>query len=377
MFNKISIRVRITLISVALLIVCCFGLTLLLNNSAGKIVNTIVAASELTDAKPLDNENNVDTAPTEEGTLIGPPVAATAKESFRMDSLIYMLLMVVCGGALTYYVLGRALKPLKNLNEQVKSVHANNLSESIMVPTTKDEIADLTESFNDMMNKINHAFCLQQEFSASAAHELKTPLAVLQAKIDVFRLQKSHGNAEYEALISVFEKQIYRLRGLVANLLSMTQSEYEEEKSSICIKEIFADIFEELGTVANEKNVKLSMESDESIIKGNLDSIYRALYNLVENAIKYNINGGSVEVKVQKEQSGKVSVIVADTGIGIPEAEKNQVFEPFFRVDKSRSRELGGSGLGLTIVKRIIDNHGGKIEINNNQPNGTVFNIIF
>ncbi|MEG0292118.1 MAG: HAMP domain-containing sensor histidine kinase [Anaerovoracaceae bacterium] len=377
MFNKISIRVRITLISVALLIVCCFGLTLLLNNSAGKIVNTIVAASELTDAKPLDNENNVHTAPTEEGTLIGPPVAATAKESFRMDSLIYMLLMVVCGGALTYYVLGRALKPLKNLNEQVKSVHANNLSESIMVPTTKDEIADLTESFNDMMNKINHAFCLQQEFSASAAHELKTPLAVLQAKIDVFRLQKSHGNAEYEALISVFEKQIYRLRGLVANLLSMTQSEYEEEKSSICIKEIFADIFEELGTVANEKNVKLSMESDESIIKGNLDSIYRALYNLVENAIKYNINGGSVEVKVQKEQSGKVSVIVADTGIGIPEAEKNQVFEPFFRVDKSRSRELGGSGLGLTIVKRIIDNHGGKIEINNNQPNGTVFNIIF
>ena len=374
MLNKVSIRVRLTLMSVALLTLCCVGLTLLLNTSADRIVGSIITSPALSAEDVPSGENSSTSASaTTHDTTAASPIATTARAKFRTESILYMLLMVIGGGALTYYVSGSALKPLKTLNEQVKNIHANNLSESLTVPTTRDEIAELTKSFNEMTDKLDRAFCLQQQFSASAAHELKTPLAVLQTKVDVFRLQNSHSNSEYEALVSVFEKQIFRLRGLVSNLLSMTQTDYEDEKVAICIKDVFADILEELAMVADEKNVTLSMQCDNSAIEGNLDSIYRAFYNLVENAIKYNADGGSVTVTVQEQPTQCVSIQVSDTGIGIPDDCKKEVFEPFFRVDKSRSRELGGSGLGLALVRRIVEQHGGSITVADNKPCGSVF----
>lgn len=377
MLNKVSIRVRITIMSVLLLTLCCVGLTLLLNKSADRIVSSVIMFPALPVEEVQGGENSSASATaTTNDVAIESTLAIAAKANFRMESILYMLLMVIGGGALTYYVSGGALKPLKILNEQVKNVHANNLSESLPVPTTYDEIAELTKSFNEMTDKLDRAFCLQQQFSASAAHELKTPLAVLQTKVDVFRLQNSHSNSEYEVLISVFEKQIYRLRGLVTNLLSMTQSDYEDEQITICVKDVFADILKELAMVADENNVTLSMQCDDSVIVGNLDSIYRAFYNLVENAIKYNVDSGSVTVRVQEEPTQQVSIQVSDTGFGIPDDCKEEVFESFFRVDKSRSRELGGSGLGLALVKRIVEQHGGKVIVNNNKPCGTVFNIV-
>ena len=365
MFNKVSIRVRLTIMSMLLLTLCCAGLTLLLNKSADRIVSSVITFPALPAEVVQGGENSSASATVAtHDTIAASPIATVAKANFRAESILYMLLMVIGGAALTYYVSGSALKPVKMLNEQVKNIHANNLSESLTVPTTRDEIAELTKSFNEMTDKLDRAFCLQQQFSASAAHELKTPLSVLQTKVDVFRLQKSHSNSEYEALVSVFEKQICRLRGLVTNLLSMTQTDYEDEKVSICIKDVFADILEELAIVADEKNVTLSMQCDDSEIDGNLDSIYRAFYNLVENAIKYNVDGGSVTVIVQEEPTQCVSIQVSDTGVGIPDDCKKEVFEPFFRVDKSRSRELGGSGL---------EQHGGIITLTDNKPCGSVF----
>lgn len=357
---------------------CCMGLTLLLNTSADKIVASVITSPALSvEDFPEDENSNTSTTPATGEAATKSPLATAARSNFRTESILYMLLMVIGGGALTYYVSGSALKPLKTFNEQVKTIHANNLSESLTIPNTRDEIAELTKSFNEMTDKLDRAFCLQQQFSASAAHELKTPLAVLQTKVDVFRLQNSHSNSEYEALVSVFEKQIYRLRGLVTNLLSMTQTDYEEEKSTICVKDVFADIFEELAPVADEKKITLSMQCDDSVMDGNLDSIYRAFYNLVENAIKYNVDGGSVTVTVREEHTKQVSIQVSDTGVGIPDDCKAEVFEPFFRVDKSRSRELGGSGLGLALVKRIVEQHGGIITVADNDLCGTTFNMIF
>lgn len=374
MLNKVSIRVRLTLMSVGLLTLCCVVLTLLLNTSADRIVSTIVAlpALPVEEVQRGDNSNAPAATTTNEAT-IESPLSTAAKANFRMESIFYMLLMVIGGGALTYYVSGGALKPLKTLNEQVKNIHANNLSESLTVPTTRDEIAELTKSFNEMMDKLDHTFCLQQQFSASAAHELKTPLAVLQTKVDVFRLQNSHSNLEYEVLVSVFEKQIYRLRGLVSNLLSMTQTDYEDEKTTIYIGDVFADILEELVIVADEKNVTLSMQCDDSVIDGNLDLIYRAFYNLVENAIKYNVDGGSVTITVQEELQQCVCIQITDTGIGILDDCKKEIFEPFFGVDKSRSRELGGSGLGLALVRHVVEGHNGSITVADNKPCGSVF----
>lgn len=378
MLSKISIRVRLTMMSVALLTLCCVGLTLLLNTSANRIVATIDALLSTPEEKNQGDQNgSVSAAKTTNYDIENSPLATAARADYRMESIIYMLLMIIGGGVLTYYVSGRALKPLKTLNDQVKNIHAHNLSESLAVPTTRDEIAELTKSFNEMTNKLDRAFRLQQQFSASAAHELKTPLAVLQTKVDVFRLQNSHNTAEYEALVSVFEKQIYRLRGLVTNLLEMTQTDYENEKSTICVNDILTDIFEELRMVADEKNVTLSLQCDNSMIYGNLDSLYRAFYNLVENAIKYNVDGGSVTVTVCKNNPNGVSVQVSDTGISIPDDCKKEVFEPFFRVDKSRNREMGGAGLGLALVRCIVEQHSGEISVNDNKPCGTVFNIVF
>lgn len=378
MIGKISIRLRLTLMSVALLTLCCVGLTVLLNISADNVVDDI-SASYSYPAYTIENGEIVmpESVPSQENQPSIAIPTTTAKVKFRTESILYMLLMVIGGGALTYYASGSALKPLKTLNEQIKNIHENNLSESLTVPTARDEIAELTKSFNEMTNKLDRAFCLQQQFSANAAHELKTPLAVLQTKVDVFRLQNSHSNLEYEALVSVFEKQIYRLRGLVTNLLSMTQTDYVDEKDTICIKDIFADIFEELALVADEKKVTLSLQCEESVIDGNLDSLYRAFFNLVENAIKYNLDGGSVAVVVKEEPTQCLSIQVSDTGVGIPDDCKKEVFEPFFRVDKSRSRELGGSGLGLALVKHIVEQHGGSITVAENQPHGSLFFVNF
>ncbi|OAB43516.1 sensor histidine kinase [Paenibacillus antarcticus] len=379
MLKKMPIRLRITVMIVGLLTVCCVGLTLILNLSAETMATRIDATLTLP-AKEIGENGWVDESsqlPSRNMTPIVPSDdSQTARKDFRTDSIMYMLFVIVGGGFLTYYISGKALKPLDTLNGQVKNINVHNLSETLSVPPTMDEIAELTVTFNEMTDKLNNAFMMQGRFSASAAHELRTPLAVLQTKVDVFKKKKDHTNEEYDALISVIEKQTSRLRGLIGNLLDMTNMNDNEEQSSICVKIIFEDIISDLSHIAKDKNVTLYLDSDNSVVNGNIDLLYRVFYNLVENGIKYNVDGGRVDVIVNRISKEQVSIKIKDTGIGIAENNKKNIFEPFYRVDNSRSRQMGGAGLGLSIVDSIIKKHNGTITVTDNENGGTCFHVI-
>jgi signal transduction histidine kinase len=379
MLKKMPIRLRLTVMTVALLAICCVGLTLILNSSADRMA-TRIDATLILPAQEVGEDSRVDERSQPPSSSITPTVPSDdsqkARTDYRIESIFYMLLVIVGGGFLTYYISGKALKPLDTLNGQVKNINVRNLSETLSVPPTKDEIAELTVTFNEMTDKLDNAFMMQGRFSASAAHELRTPLAVLQTKVDVFKKRKDHTNEEYDALISVIEKQTNRLRGLVDNLLDMMNLDDNGEQSSICVKDIFEDIISELSHIAKHKNVTLALDCDNSIVFGNTDLLYRAFYNLVENGIKYNIDGGRVEVNVHKLSKEQVSILVKDTGIGIAEKNKKNIFEPFYRVDKSRSRQMGGAGLGLSIVDSIIKKHNGTLTVTDNEEGGSCFNVI-
>ncbi|MGI8282702.1 sensor histidine kinase [Bacillus mycoides] len=376
MFKKIPIRLRLTAVMIILLMICCIGLTLILNFYAGIMATRIDAASVLPALEVGEDSNVIDNHQTPPNVMMPIPTedVQKARTDFQFESVFFMLLVIFGGGVLTYYASGKVLKPLDTLNSQIKNRTVHNLSETMNIPPTNDEIAELTQSFNEMTDKLNDAFMMQSRFSANAAHELRTPLAVLKTKLDVFKKKNAHSTEEYDALINVFEKQIQRLSELVFTLLDMTNMNDGFEDGTICLKDVFEDIVSELSHIADEQEVKLYLDCADSVVYGNTDLLYRAFYNLVENGIKYNIDGGKVMIKVKSDKK-QVMVEIKDTGIGIPDEEKKNIFEPFYRVDKSRSREWGGSGLGLSIVQNIITKHNGNIVVTDNENGGTCFEI--
>lgn len=388
MFKKFPIRLRLTAMMIILLMICCIGLTLILNFYADIMATRIDAAAMLPaqevgeDSIVINNSqtppNVMMPAPSEDAQsarmLTPSKDAQKARTDFQFESVFYMLLVIFGGGVLTYYASGKVLKPIGTLNSQIKNRTVHNLSETMDIPLTNDEIAELTQSFNEMTDKLNDAFMMQSRFSANAAHELRTPLAVLKTKLEVFKKKNAHSTEEYDALINVFEKQTQRLSELVLTLLDMTNMNDGFENGTICMNDVFEDIVSELSHIADEQKVKLYLDCADIVVYGNTDLLYRAFYNLVENGIKYNIDGGMVMIKV-KSGKKQVMVEIKDTGIGIPDEEKKNIFEPFYRVDKSRSREWGGSGLGLSIVQSIITKHNGNIVVTDNENGGTCFKI--
>ena len=378
MFKNLSIQWKISVIFALLLMVCCIGLTVILNFSAYDMVNGVemlpidnnatLAYSEL--VPPVDADGTMTMS-----TMLPAAQMLEIKKTFSYKSVLAMLSVIFCGWALTYYFVGKELKPLKALNRQAKNMTVQNLSQELPVPDAKDELAELTVSFNEMTAKLNEAFLMQKHFSASAAHELRTPLAVLQTKIDVFRKLPSHKTEEYEALISVFDQQIKRLGRIVGHLLSMTNMDTEEEYDSVELADVLEDILSELAPAAKSRGISLNYERENCQITGNLDLIYRAFYNLIENGIKYNRENGSLTVTAKQLSEAHAEVEISDTGIGIPREMKKHIFEPFFRVDKSRSREMGGAGLGLAIADSVIKKYKGSIEILDNPEGGSCFKI--
>ncbi|MEF9921963.1 MAG: ATP-binding protein [Anaerovoracaceae bacterium] len=375
MFKKISIRWRLTLLSAVLLTICCLGLTVVLNFSTFQVIDQIDATKITTPATEVHPNQNQDIDINGQQQVLPSLALENAKKVYSLHSLFYMVLIILGGSILTHYVAGKALHPLEMLNCQVKKINENNLSESITVPSTNDEVAQLTQSFNQMTDKLNDAFIAQRQFSASAAHELRTPLAVLQTKVDVFKKKNIHTNVEYDALINVFETQIARLRRLSCDLLDMTDTYDAIEKSEICLKDIFNNIFDDLSVVANENDISLRLNCTDNTVLGNVDLLYRAFFNLIENGIKYNIHGGYVEIDVKNDLDNRTEILVKDSGIGIPDDMKAHVFEAFYRVDKSRSRQIGGAGLGLSMVDTIIKKHGGTISALDNENGGTCFKV--
>lgn len=373
------IRLRLTAMMVLLLTICCVGLTIILNLSAGSMATKIDAVA-LSPAINTDKSyTNLDAMQTPLSPAMMPTQSIEAQQArteFRLESIIYLLLIIVSGGLLTYYVSGKVLKPLDTLNRQINNRTVHNLAETMDIPPTNDEIAELTQSFNEMTDKLNEAFLMQSRFTANAAHELRTPLAVLKTKVDVFKKKNIHSTDEYDALIAVFEKQIKRLSELVIALLEMTNTNDEFEQEPICLKDVLQEMIAELAPIADGKKVQLALDCDDSIVHGNPNLLYRAFYNLIENGINYNVDGGNVKIEVGSNET-QIMVFIKDTGIGIPEELKKTIFEPFYRVDTSRSRETGGVGLGLSIVKSIVAKHDGTIVVEANENGGTCFELTF
>lgn len=379
MFTNIPIRLRLTIMTVTLLTVCCLGLTVILNVSANRMVEKVdvsptTPAMNIKDANALQEQFQL--PPSSHIPVTAIESSQEAKNVFRMESIIYVLLIIMIGGLFTYFISGRALKPLTQLNIQVKSIHANNLSDVLSVPHSGDEVAELTTSFNNMIRKLDDSFKMQQRFSTNAAHELRTPLTVLQTKIDVFKKSKTHAQNDYDALFLVMEKQTKRLRELVKNLLSMTNMEEMGDKSLVNLENMFEDIITELSQIAEDQQVNMRLRTDKSSVFGNFGLLHRAFYNLVENAILYNTKGGTVNIRVNRISKELVSIKIEDTGIGMSEQEKAYIFEPFYRINEISTKQATHAGLGLSIVDKIITAHDGKIVVTTKESNGTCFEII-
>ncbi|MEG0372210.1 MAG: HAMP domain-containing sensor histidine kinase, partial [Clostridium sp.] len=300
--------------------------------------------------------------------------AQIAETNYYIVSIIYMILVIISGGILTYYVSGRSLMPVKILSQQIKNLTIHNLSKEIDIPDSNDEIAELAKSFNDMTRKLDSVFANQKRFSASAAHELRTPLTVLQTKVEVFKKRNNHTPSEYDSLIETISTHTKRLSDLVKDLLDMTYMDELQLKQSINLYEMLEDVIYSLDDIAENKNIKLTLSGDNAVVYGNYQLLSRGFYNLVENGIKYNHIGGFVSIQVIV-LANKVTVTVSDSGIGIAPEFQSHIFEAFYRIDKSRSRNMGGAGLGLSIAKNIIDRHQGEISVKNNTPLGTCFNV--
>lgn len=370
---RLSVRVKLTILSIFLLALCCVVLTIVLNFSAYQMADVI-------ETTPIDSGQQIDeiipAIEAAESTTFALPLTMvqTAKRSYLNESIFYMLLVIAAGGIITYYIAGRVLKPLSELSSQMKNRTVHNLSETFSVPKSKDELADLATSFNEMSAKLGEAFAMQKRFSQSAAHELRTPLTVLKTKVEVFKKKEHHSDEEYTKLLDVVTNHTNRLANLVQDLLELTNMNAIECTTEIKVKAMLIGIIEELFPISAHENITVNVSGDERKVVGNEGLLRRAFYNLLVNAINYNTENGSVAVSVLGGESWTI-VTVTDTGIGIPTEQCGAIFEPFFRVDKSRSRKNGGVGLGLSIVKSIIDQHGGEIEVAPNPDGGTIFTV--
>lgn len=291
-------------------------------------------------------------------------------DAFRIQSIFITLAVILIAGVLTYFLAGRALTPVRKLSVRMEEVEAQNLSEPLEQSQTEDEVARLTRSFNGMLARLDRAFRTQRQFSANAAHELRTPLAVMRTELDVLKKRKAPTPAEYAQAIQRTSEQTERLSHLVDMLLELTDLGTAPRNEHISLGALIEEVLFDLAQVADQKKVMLCQEPGDAELIGSDLLIYRAVYNLVENAIKYNRPNGRVTVGVKRENDA-VILRVADTGIGIAEENRTSIFDPFVRVDKSRSRAMGGAGLGLALVKDIAQLHGGSVQVAKSSEKGT------
>lgn len=409
--KKISLRLRLTILNMCLLLICCLGLTLALNCAAINMADTI-EAMPIGPAKSITNKNDApapetfsssepqsvppaskgapgtsDTAlrqsslPKKIGmtgsacTLSLSDTSREARTLFTRQSYLCMLLIAAAGGLFTWFITGRALRPLGRLSEEMQHRTVKNLSQALPVPQSHDEIASLTRSFNEMSAKLDESFSAQKRFAQSAAHELRTPLTVLKAKVDVFGKRAQHSPEEYEKLLQLIKKQTNRMADLVNDLLGLTNLDALTCSETVPLKQLLTEAVHELSPLAAEKDISLTLNVYDCQTVGNANLLYRTFSNLIENALKYNLPGGFVSVTAAKTD-GKVLICVADNGPGIPDEQKALIFEPFYRVDKSRSRQMGGAGLGLATVKAILEKHKGEIRVADRPGGGTEFTVI-
>ena len=299
------------------------------------------------------------------------------KEDYKRNSLIVSALLALLGGVAAYFISGHALKPIREFSDKIEEVQAQNLADSGIEECKIKELNQLSVSYNEMLERLSDAFEIQRQFTASAAHELRTPLSLMQVQLDLYHSTQHPGSdADTVQMIKMLTEQNDRLGKMVKTLLDMSELQTVGRDEKIILNDLVDEVLEDLEPLAQEKNIKLIGKYKNITMIGSDILIYRLVYNLVENAIKYNHSDGQVTVNAYKKQK-HIYLSVEDTGSGIPKELRERVFEPFFRVDKSRSRELGGVGLGLALVHEIVRVHDGSISIKSNPAGGTIFEVIF
>ena len=380
--KKMSLQWRLTIITTLLIAMICGSLTIFIYKNGVYYIDSL---QNTVDAKSEDNnEKNPDeiyiSIPDEEWNNFAKNFSIQVynnKADYKKSSLLFSTLLSLLGGVITFFISGHALKPLCDFSKKIEEVQAQNLSNSRIEENNFSELNQLSVSYNKMLERLSEAFKLQRQFTANAAHELRTPLAVMQLQIDLYNSSKHPDNdTSAQQTISMITEQTERLSKMVRTLLDMSELQSIARDDEIAISALVEEVLADLEPLAQEKGINLIEKCDNVLLMGSDILIYRLVYNLVENAIKYNFSGGTVTVTAT-QQNSQLHLTVEDTGNGIPEELKERIFEPFFRLDKSRSRELGGVGLGLALVREIVRVHNGSILVKNNANSGTTFEVIF
>ena len=390
-----SLQLKLTLLLTLLMIISCVLMYSFISHSAVSGIDGLQNYMIKVDPQDGDSPITFNVDPKALFPQFEQEVQDT-KEAFLLRSIIATTIIILLSSVCTYFLTKKTLTPLQKLTCEVRQIQAQNLSTQLAVPDSKDEIAQLTSSFNEMLKRLDNAFSTQKQFSASAAHELRTPLAVLQTNLEVFEKKQNPEIIEYRQLFAMIKEQTTRLSHLVGTLLDMTNLKSVPRSDLVSLSELVDEVFCDLDPVAEEAGISMnfddssdqnspaivhSPETDNSInndilsITGSYVLLYRAVYNLVENAIKYNRPNGSVTVSVW-QKNGQAMILVKDTGIGISPENQEKIFDPFFRVDKSRSRAMGGAGLGLALVDSIAQEHGGSVKVLESNEKGSTIALM-
>ena len=372
--KRISLQWRITLMTVLFIGITCVAMNLLLCSSGVYYMDTIVDSLQGGGTVILNEDGAASFDPqliasNEELTI----VVDGAQGRFRTTNWYITAAVTLLSGILAYFVSGRALKPLRSFASQVEMVQMNNLADMKIDEDVLPEFKQLSRSFNQMLERLNTAFAAQRQFTGNAAHELRTPLALMQAQLELFFAEHPDVLPETAEFLSLLQEQTERLTQMTKTLLEMSNLQQVARNEQIQLAPMIEEIFTDLAPLAEEDGISLEVEGD-GVMTGSDALIYRLLFNLTENAVKYNRPGGSVRISVTQEPE-KLLIRVSDTGCGIPDEFQRSIFQPFFRVDKSRSREYGGVGLGLSLVWEIANLHGGSVWVEKSSEKGTTIAV--
>ena len=378
--KKMSLQWRLTCIITLYIAVICGCVTMLVYKNGVYYMDSLQEAVDTRgDDQPDDAEEIYISIPEDKWDEFANDFSVQVynnKADYRKNSLIISAVLALLGGVATYFISGHALRPIRELSDKIEKVQAQNLADSRIEENQVKELNQLSVSYNRMLERLSDAFEIQRQFTANAAHELRTPLALMQVQLDLYHSNSHPGNdADTVQMIKMVTEQNDRLNKMVKTLLDMSELQTVGRDDEIILDALVDEVLEDLEPLAEGKNIRLIGKCKDITMVGSDILIYRLVYNLVENAIKYNHSGGQVTVTADRKEN-HVYLSVEDTGAGIPEELKERVFEPFFRVDKSRSRELGGVGLGLALVREIVRVHDGSITVKSNPSGGTIFEVV-
>lgn len=374
--KRMSLQWRLTCIITVYIAVICGCLTMFVYKNGVYYIDSL---QETVDAQGEDTDEIYISIPDDKWDEFANDFSIQAynnKEDYKKNSLLISAILAFIGGVVTYFISGHALRPIREFSDKIEEVQAQNLAASRIEENKVKELNQLSVSYNKMLERLSDAFEIQRQFTANAAHELRTPLSLMQVQLDLYNSTRHPDNdADTLQTIKMVTEQNGRLSKMVKTLLDMSELQTVGRDDEIMVDALVDEVLADLDPLAQEKNIKLTGKCKNITMVGSDILIYRLVYNLVENAIKYNHSGGQVTVTAYRKEK-HVYLSVEDTGNGIPEELRERVFEPFFRVDKSRSRELGGVGLGLALVREIVRVHDGSIAVRSNPSGGTVFDVI-